>query len=48
MSKEVINMIDRKIVLEELVKSKLENDERIEKLCAQIKSLRVKLGIDTE
>ena len=41
-------MIDRKIVLDELIKSKLENDERIEKLCAQIKSLRVKLGIDTE
>ncbi len=41
-------MIDRRIVLDELVKSKSENDEKIEKLCAQIKSLRVKLGIDTE
>ena len=41
-------MIDRKVVLEELVKSKLENDKKIEKLCVQIKSLRVKLGIDTE
>jgi len=41
-------MNDKKMVLDELVKSKLENDKKIEKLCAQIKSLRVKLGIDTE
>ena len=41
-------MNDKKMVLDELVKSKLENDKKIEKLCVQIKSLRVKLGIDTE
>jgi len=41
-------MNDRKTVLDKLRKSKLENDKKIEKLCAQIKNLRVKLGIDTE
>ena len=39
-------MIDRKIVLDKLKKSKLENDRKIENLCAQEKSLREKLGLD--
>ena len=41
-------MNDKKMVLDELRKSKLENDKKIEELCAQEKSLRVKLGLDTE
>ena len=36
------------MVLDKLRKSKLENDRKIEELCAQEKSLRVKLGLDTE
>jgi len=39
-------MIDRKIVLDELIKSKLENDREIENLCTQEKRLREKLGLD--
>jgi len=41
-------MIDRKMVLDELKKSKLENDKKIEELCAQERNLRMKLGIDPE
>ncbi|MBL7002246.1 MAG: hypothetical protein ISR80_05780 [Nitrosopumilus sp.] len=34
--------------LDELIKSKSQNDEEIKKLCAQEKSLKEKLGLETE